>query len=413
MEATIMYQVLIVDDEEIVCRGLAQFVKWKDHGFEVAGIAYNVDEALSLMEKIHIDVVFTDIRMPGKTGLDLLRMTKDKYPDIRSIILSGFSDFAYTKEAIRCGAADYLTKPVNLDEVGVVLDQLKAQFIQSEEVSKVNNNRVEALILSIARGYSKVEPEKHQLPVLNNWYGLSLSLIHKGQSEEAIVEKIKMMKDQISAVIPSAIILKTDVYAFFAIIPCKVQSEFDTFITILEQKCNATKEWTCGVSKLKNGISDLPHGWREANQALRYHRASIREGVIFYENIETLFSKDYPEIQNLTDDLILKLNNPETRSQVLPWFPESLVAMQPANLTITEFQTLCIRCLIELNSFLQGLSIESDDLQAKLNKTLNQILVSNTSQSTINCITSYLQWLINLLNESSKKKMVTCVIDEI
>lgn len=72
-----MYQVLIVDDEEIVCRGLAEFVKWKEHGFEVAATAYSVDEALDVLQKNQIDVIFTDIRMPEKTGLDLLHITKN------------------------------------------------------------------------------------------------------------------------------------------------------------------------------------------------------------------------------------------------------------------------------------------------------------------------------------------------
>lgn len=408
-----MYQVLIVDDEEIVCRGLAQFVKWKDHGFEVAGTAYSVDEALSLLEKIHIDVIFTDIRMPEKTGLDLLHIVKNQYPHIKSIILSGYNDFAYTKEAIRCGAADYLTKPANLGEVGTLLDKLKEEFVQTREVAKIHSNRIEALLLSIARGYSKVEAEKYQLPMLENWYGLSLSLIHKGQSEEIILEKIRTMKEQIVAVIPSAILLKRDVYAFFAIIPCKSESEFDSFITILEQTCNTTKQWTCGVSKLKNGIEDLPQAWREANQALRYHYASIREGVIFYDHIEPLFLQEDPMIETLTEELIRMLNNPETRSQVLPWFPESLMAMEPSKRTITEFQTLCIRCLIELNAFLQGLYMDAEDLKKKLNQTLNQILISNSSQSTIDCITNYLQWIIQILNQSDKQKMNKCIIEEI
>ena len=52
-----IYQVLIVDDEEIVCRGMAQFVKWKEHGFEVAAIATSVDEALLILRKMHIDVI--------------------------------------------------------------------------------------------------------------------------------------------------------------------------------------------------------------------------------------------------------------------------------------------------------------------------------------------------------------------
>ena len=69
-----IYQTLIVDDEEIVCRGLREFVKWKEHGFEVADIAYSVDEALAILEKKEISLIFTDIKMPQKTGLDLLKL---------------------------------------------------------------------------------------------------------------------------------------------------------------------------------------------------------------------------------------------------------------------------------------------------------------------------------------------------
>ena len=68
------YQVLIVDDEEIVCRGLAQFVKWGKYDFLVAATACSADDALALMKTMHVDVVFMDIRMPGKSGLELLKM---------------------------------------------------------------------------------------------------------------------------------------------------------------------------------------------------------------------------------------------------------------------------------------------------------------------------------------------------
>lgn len=112
-----MYQVLIVDDEEIVCRGMAQFVKWEKCGFEVAGIAASVDEALRMFKKMSIDVVFTDIRMPEKSGIDLLKEVQELYPDVKTVVLSGYSDFDYAKDAIRYGAVEYLTKPVNLGEV--------------------------------------------------------------------------------------------------------------------------------------------------------------------------------------------------------------------------------------------------------------------------------------------------------
>ena len=74
-----IYQALIVDDEEIVCRGLSQFIKWQEHGFEVSGTANSADDALSIIEKMHIDVVITDIRMPQKTGLDLIKILQRRF----------------------------------------------------------------------------------------------------------------------------------------------------------------------------------------------------------------------------------------------------------------------------------------------------------------------------------------------
>ena len=123
-----IYQVLIVDDEEIVCRGLKEFVKWADHGFDVAGIAYSVDEALSILEKNYIDVVFTDITMPGKSGLDLLKALSQTNKDLKTVIFSGYSDFQFAQEALRYGAVDYLTKPVNLKELENLLDKLHRIF---------------------------------------------------------------------------------------------------------------------------------------------------------------------------------------------------------------------------------------------------------------------------------------------
>ena len=80
-----LYQTLIVDDEEIVCRGLARFVNWEEQGFEVAGTACSVDAALAVMQQAHIDVAFMDIRMPGRTGLDLLKILQKEYPEVKSL----------------------------------------------------------------------------------------------------------------------------------------------------------------------------------------------------------------------------------------------------------------------------------------------------------------------------------------
>ena len=87
------YQVLIIDDEEIVCRGMAQFIKWQEHGFSVAGTVYLAKEGLKFLENHHVDVIFLDIRMPEMTGLEMLKIISAKYPSIKTVILSGFSEF--------------------------------------------------------------------------------------------------------------------------------------------------------------------------------------------------------------------------------------------------------------------------------------------------------------------------------
>lgn len=184
-----IYQVLIVDDEEIVCRGLAQFVKWKKYGFEVAATASSVDEALSVMKKSHIDVAFMDIRMPGKTGLELLRIIRQEYPDVKSVILSGYSDFSYAQEAIRNGAVDYLTKPVVLKDIEALLERLKNDFDAIQDDNRIRCNRMEALLLSAAKGYSKADAVRFNLPALESWYGLSLMLKDRKLSEEDITCK--------------------------------------------------------------------------------------------------------------------------------------------------------------------------------------------------------------------------------
>ena len=139
------YKVLIVDDEEIVCRGLTQFVKWQEHGFQAAGSANSVEEALLQLEHMEVAVIFLDIRMPGKTGLDMLQILQQSYPGIKTVILSGFSEFSYAREAIRYGAVDYLSKPVNLQEVETLLDRLKAEFEKEGREKEIRDNRIEVL----------------------------------------------------------------------------------------------------------------------------------------------------------------------------------------------------------------------------------------------------------------------------
>lgn len=408
-----IYQALIVDDEEIVCRGLAQFVKWKEHNFEVAGTAYSVDEAVSLLEKMHIDVVFSDIRMPEKDGLILLQEVKEHYPETKAVILSGHSDFTYAKEAIRLEAVDYLTKPVNIGEMEALLDRLSADFDREREKAQIHTNRMEALLLSAAKGLADVNAEKYHFPVLENWYGVGMALHDKELSEEVMQKRKEQMKIQITAVVSDAILIDSSVYSLFAMLPYRSESEADTLIGILDQLCQTSREWICGISKYKTGIGQLPEAWKEANQALRYYRASGKSGVVLYKNIELLFADNFPEIPDFLGELFQKLSNPETREQTLPWLSDSFSTMSQSTPTVTEFQTLCIRCLIELNSFLQGLEQGLQEFPCKLNEELGRILQCDDKESTIRCVTEYIGWIVEVLGQSDDKQMGKGVIREI
>lgn len=74
-----------------------------------------------------------DIRMPGKSGLELLQIIRQTYPHTKSVILSGYADFSYAQEAIRYGAVDYLTKPVVLKDIEALLERLRTEISECSE----------------------------------------------------------------------------------------------------------------------------------------------------------------------------------------------------------------------------------------------------------------------------------------
>lgn len=113
-------RILVVDDElsvrEILAEGLEAF------GFETE-MAADADEAMAILEKERFHLLLTDIDMPGRTGIDLMGDAKKLFPDLDVIMVTGVVDAKTAIQAIREGAADYLTKPFNLEEVQIVVDR--------------------------------------------------------------------------------------------------------------------------------------------------------------------------------------------------------------------------------------------------------------------------------------------------
>ncbi|AIQ11032.1 response regulator [Paenibacillus durus] len=112
-----MYKLFIVDDEQLVVETLSTMIDWNASGVRIAGTANNGKQALERILESDPDVILTDIRMPGMSGLELIRALKEKGCQAECIIVSGYSEFEYAKEAIELEAVDYLIKPAELEEV--------------------------------------------------------------------------------------------------------------------------------------------------------------------------------------------------------------------------------------------------------------------------------------------------------
>ncbi|WNQ13604.1 response regulator [Paenibacillus aurantius] len=121
-----MRKVLIVDDEKWIRRGLIQSIPWDR--LELAGEAADGNEAHELALQLKPDLLFLDMRMPGLDGRELLALLQRDLPELLTIVVSGYSDFDYTKEAIRHKAFDYLLKPVKKEELAAVLEKAMAEL---------------------------------------------------------------------------------------------------------------------------------------------------------------------------------------------------------------------------------------------------------------------------------------------
>lgn len=133
-----MYKVLIADDETIIRKGLRQLIDWEDLGYEVIGEAANGREALNFIKAKNPDVCMIDIRMPNLHGLDAIKEARDAGYNGKFIILSGFSEFSYAQDAIKYGVSNYLTKPVDEDELIAALKDIHKE-ISSQNIANNNN----------------------------------------------------------------------------------------------------------------------------------------------------------------------------------------------------------------------------------------------------------------------------------
>lgn len=144
-----VYKMLIVDDERAIVNGLVRlFEDESDLRLELFR-AYSGIEAYEFLQRQPVDIVMTDIRMPGMTGLELQRQVKELWPNCQIIFLTGFNEFHYVQEALRNDGADYILKTeedtVIIQAVHKVVERLERQFEINAFMQGVGNRLKQAL----------------------------------------------------------------------------------------------------------------------------------------------------------------------------------------------------------------------------------------------------------------------------
>ena len=210
-----MYSVLIVDDELAIRQGLATLIDWNKFGYHVVDTAANAIEAKQKYDQYSPDLMIVDIRMPGKSGLELIEELRAEDSDIHIIILSGYADFNYAKRALTLGTDGYILKPVDEEELEVYLVKL-AKDLEERTHARQKNAEVlewtkERLIHSVLLNQSPQEITDLELEIIESglsWNSYEVILIrltpqelidngHAAAIKESLMQKLEETKSGI------------------------------------------------------------------------------------------------------------------------------------------------------------------------------------------------------------------------
>lgn len=165
-------RVLLVDDEIMIREGFKRLFDWEAHDCEVVGEAADGMEALTKIDSLRPDIAIMDINIPIMNGLKVIQMSRLRHPDTAFVIVSGYDDFSYCREALRLQITDYILKPVNYEEFGACIDNLKIALFQ-RRTSRQDVPQEERTIHSITRFMQEHLTEEISLSVLAEEFHLN------------------------------------------------------------------------------------------------------------------------------------------------------------------------------------------------------------------------------------------------
>ena len=315
-----MLKIFLAEDEVIVRETIKRMIPWENLGFELVGEAADGEMALPLLIRQQPDLLITDIKMPFMDGLTLARLAKKEVPGLKVVILSGYDDFNYAKQAINIGVEDYLLKPITKNALIERLTEIRSRYedekTQREYYEKFhreiqayekNSSRdfFEALVsgsLDMIELYKKAE--KLGLDIVAESYNILIFTMNcnedfSGRREgysswEA--ESLEML-EKFFAGHPFAMLFRSNVFSYGVLIKGEKDSVKENTRICVEEirkifdRKEDNKEWFVAVGESVERLSQIQKSYHSASRA--FSQRYLYDGkVLHYDEMLAMEKKD-------------------------------------------------------------------------------------------------------------------------
>ena len=327
-----MLKTFLVEDEVVIREMIKKMIPWEQYGFELAGEAADGEMALPLILKSKPDLLITDIKMPFMDGLTLCRLVKKELPDIRIVILSGYDDFNYAKQAISIGVEDYLLKPITknafierLEEIHNRYEHEKTQREYYEkfrlEMQEYEKNASRDFFETLVRADSDLaelyrRADKLNLDIVAEAYNILIFTPDTSEGNYNSYEECSdweaEVQDKINTYFlnhPVAILFRHHVFSYAILVKGQkdtIEKNTEECVKAIQDIMDQTEgrtDWFIAVGKSADRLSMLGHSYRTAVRANSF-RYLYDGHILDYQSLEA--QKENPSDSRREDSVQLR-----------------------------------------------------------------------------------------------------------
>ena len=400
-----MLKIFLAEDEVVVRETIKRMIPWEELGFELVGEAADGEMALPLLIRQQPDLLITDIKMPFMDGLTLARLAKKEIPGLKVVILSGYDDFNYAKQAIGIGVEDYLLKPITKNALIERLSEIRSRYehekTQKEYYEKFqremqayekNSSRdfFEALVggsMDMMEVYKRAE--KLGLDIVAEAYNVLIFTMNcdedfSGQRDENSsweAESLELLENFFAGH-SSAMLFRSNIFSYGVLL--KGQREtieentracVDEIRKILSRQ-DGRREWFLAVGQSVERLSQIQKSYHTASRAFS-QRYLYDENILYYDEMETM---EHPGGQAETEDnaYLQKVDVNALNPAILQKFLSNGLQEETENFVKDYFyaigqepmESLVFRNYVILNvrfsviSFIKGLGCDTNEMES-------------------------------------------------